>query len=377
MSRLPAFVLACWCFASLAQDSAYARSLVRELTSEKCYGRGYVRGGLDHAAAIILREVRKAAAEPVFGGKYEQPFAHAVNTFPAACRVSVNGRRLKAGTDFIPDAASGPARGTYLIRKKDSVTYESEGLRVQVRRKLTFGASTSQTKGCTLYVQAPAVEIRDGARLKVRLRARHVAKFTSRNIACSVRGQRDDSMVVFSAHYDHLGGLGREAWFPGANDNAGGVAMVLDMLRHATSNRPKFTTVFIFFAAEEAGLLGSKYFVGSRALALDRIRFLVNLDLVGTGDDGIMAVNGSVFEREFELLERLNREGGYLKQVRKRGKAANSDHYWFTEAGVRGFFIYTMGGIAAYHDVFDVERTLPLSEYNDLFALLLRFTAGI
>jgi len=62
--------------------------------------------------------------------------------------------------------------------------------------------------------------------------------------------------------------------------------------------------------------------------------------------------------------------------VKPRGKAANSDHYWFTEKGVPAFFIYTMGGIKAYHDVYDVAATLPLTKYEELRKLLIAFARG-
>jgi hypothetical protein len=62
-----------------------------------------------------------------------------------------------------------------------------------------------------------------------------------------------------------------------------------------------------------------------------------------------------------------------LKVVNARGKAANSDHYHFTQKGVPSFFVYTLGGIKAYHDVFDKAATLPLNEQNDLFTLITRF----
>ncbi|HSU52263.1 MAG TPA: hypothetical protein VLJ41_16770, partial [Segetibacter sp.] len=65
--------------------------------------------------------------------------------------------------------------------------------------------------------------------------------------------------------------------------------------------------------------------------------------------------------------------GKYLVKINARGKAANSDHYWFSEKGVPAFFIYTMGGIKAYHDLYDVAATLPFNEYEDLFKLILGF----
>jgi aminopeptidase YwaD len=100
------------------------------------------------------------------------------------------------------------------------------------------------------------------------------------------------------------------------------------------------------------------------------IRFLINLDLLGTGDEGIMVVNATQYPSDFNLLDSINTSNAWLPAVRKRGKAANSDHYWFSEAGVPAFFIYTLGGITAYHDVKDVAKTLPLTKYDDVFKLI-------
>ena len=95
--------------------------------------------------------------------------------------------------------------------------------------------------------------------------------------------------------------------------------------------------------------------------------------MVGTGDDGIMITNGAVLTSEFDKLNKINSNRNYVKEIKKRGKAQNSDHYWFTEKGVPAFFIYTLGGIKAYHDVDDVEKTLPLTDYGDVFRLLRDF----
>jgi hypothetical protein len=110
---------------------------------------------------------------------------------------------------------------------------------------------------------------------------------------------------------------------------------------------------------------------------LPKIKFLINLDLLGTGDDGIMVVNATEFRPQFEKLKKINDEKLYVKEIKQRGKAKNSDHYWFSENGVPAFFIYTLGGIKAYHDVFDIEKTLPLTDYNDVFKLLVEFTANL
>ena len=86
-----------------------------------------------------------------------------------------------------------------------------------------------------------------------------------------------------------------------------------------------------------------------------------------------MVVNASIFKNQFDKLNKINNIKNYVKQIKQRGKAANSDHYWFTEKGVPSFFIYTMGGISAYHDIYDIEKTLPLTDYIDVCKLFIEF----
>ncbi|MFL5752563.1 MAG: M28 family metallopeptidase, partial [Bacteroidia bacterium] len=142
-------------------------------------------------------------------------------------------------------------------------------------------------------------------------------------------------------------------------------------------NKPKCSIAFICFSAEEAGLLGSEYYVNHPLFPLSKIKFLVNLDLLGTGDEGITVVNATEFKKQFEVLKQINEEKKYLPLVKPRGKAHNSDHYWFSEKGVPCFFIYTMGGIKAYHDVYDLPQTLPLTKFSEVFRLIVDFAAAI
>ncbi len=127
------------------------------------------------------------------------------------------------------------------------------------------------------------------------------------------------------------------------------------------------------FAGEEAGILGSKFYTENPLFPLKKIRFLTNLDLAGTGDEGITIVNATLHKKQFKKIGGINLEKKYLKKVSLRGPAANSDHYFFTQKGVPAFFIYTNGGIKAYHDVYDRSETLPLTEFNDYSQLLIEF----
>lgn len=362
---------------SFSQDTTYTREVIKHLTSKKCFGRGYVNNGLDVAAKYIAGELKANKAEPFFTTGYFQWFDFNVNTFPAKVNVKINNKLLKPGIDYIISPESGTVKGKYTLLKKDSVTYVANNMAlpvsIKIKKKLTYSVATNSVAGCTielLQTSAPA----DIKNMDVTIESKVLTKYINKNICAFIPGKiNNDTMMVFSAHYDHLGGMGKATYFPGANDNASGVSVLLNLVKYYQKNPPKYKTIFIFFAGEEAGLLGSHYFVESKVMDLTKIKFLVNLDLLGTGDDGIMVVNGYTFEKQFALLENINKEKQLLKEIKRRGKASNSDHYWFSEANVPCFFIYTMGGIKAYHDVFDVAKTLPLTDYVDVFKLITEF----
>jgi Zn-dependent M28 family amino/carboxypeptidase len=168
--------------------------------------------------------------------------------------------------------------------------------------------------------------------------------------------------------------MGSDTYFPGGNDNASGTAMLISMAKYFKENPVDYNILFIAFAGEEAGLVGSHYFVEHPLIKLDKIAFLLNLDIMGSGEEGITVVNATLFEKEFKDLQKINEEKQLLTVVKARGPAANSDHYWFTQKGVPAFFIYTMGPNKNYHDVYDTYENLSFVEYNDITSLLVEFT---
>jgi len=200
----------------------------------------------------------------------------------------------------------------------------------------------------------------------------------SQNLIGYIKGQTD-TCIVFSAHYDHLGSMGEGVYFPGAHDNASGTAMVLDIARHYKSLKvkPHYTLIFILFAGEEIGLIGSFYFTENPLFALSKIKFLINIDIVGSGDKGIQVVNGKEFPNQFNILTSINTNKKYLPQIKIRGSAANSDHYPFFVKGVPSFFIYTLGEYKEYHNIYDRADAVPLSGYEGLFRLLLGFVSEL
>lgn len=168
--------------------------------------------------------------------------------------------------------------------------------------------------------------------------------------------------------------MGKRIYFPGGNDNASGTAMLAYLASHFKKYASNFNLVFIAFAGEEVGLLGSEYFVSNPLINLKDIRFLINLDIMGSGEEGITAVNGTLFEKEFLLLQKINKKQKALPIIKKRGPAANSDHFYFTQAGVPAFFIYTMGPNKNYHDINDTYENLTFEAFEKMGRLLIEFT---
>ncbi|MBI1837860.1 MAG: M20/M25/M40 family metallo-hydrolase [Flavobacteriia bacterium] len=238
-------------------------------------------------------------------------------------------------------------------------------------QKFTWSVAQNQLKYPFIQVQDSI--FKDKMSWDIHIEAKFLENYTSRNVIACKKGKKGAKTIIFSAHYDHLGQMGSETYFPGANDNASGTAMLLSMAKYFKENPNDYTIIFIAFAGEEAGLLGSHYFVEHPLIPLEKINFLINLDIMGSGEEGITVVNATKHEKEYEQLVKINEDLKLLTQVKKRGPAANSDHYWFAEKEVPAIFIYTQGPNKNYHDIFDKYEALSFQEYEDIKTLLVKF----
>lgn len=358
-----------------AQDSPYIRQMVDTLTSSFFWGRGYTNDGMHKAATFISNQFTGFGLTPLGGKSFFQDFSYPVNTFPGKMAVSVNGVPLEAGKDFILSPESRGVKASGALTQQDSAHFIDPVNRVVVilQHKLT-GDVSAEAKDYTAILLDDTRFKALPAQVTVDIENEFVKKFKAANVCGYVRGTAmPDSFVFITAHYDHLGGLGRDVYFPGANDNASGASVMLSLARWYAAHPQPYSVGFIAFGGEEAGLIGSKYFTEHPLVPLKNIRFLLNLDLEGTGEEGITVVNATEYTKEFAWMQSINNDGHYLAAVNARGKAANSDHYFFTEKGVPAFYFYTLGGIKAYHDVFDKSATLPLNKVNDICTFIKAF----
>jgi aminopeptidase YwaD len=368
------FILSNYAF---GQDLAYTRNMLNTLTSPAFWGRGYTKNGMGKAADFIENEFKSLGLKPM-QGDFKQSFSFPVNTFPGEMSLKINGKILVPGKDFIIGQASTGLKAIGKFVKQDSIHYVSveNRLILTLQNKLTWSVATKVQGFTEIFVNKTSIQ--NPENFEINVEHLFLPEFKASNICAIITGTKHpDSVVVITAHYDHLGGMGAETYFPGANDNASGVSFLLSLAKFYTKNPQPYTMAFICFGGEEAGILGSKYFTEHPLIPLAQIRFLINLDLVGTGEDGATVVNATQYPKEFALLNKINDNGHFLVKINPRGKAANSDHYFFTEKGVPAFFLYTQGGISAYHDVDDKAETLPFTVYENLFKLFVGFNKAL
>lgn len=174
--------------------------------------------------------------------------------------------------------------------------------------------------------------------------------------------------VIIGAHYDHLGhgedgnGLSKDtAVFNGADDNASGTAAVVELARLLTkADARKNNYLFICFAAEELGLLGSKYFAEHSPIDIPGINYMINLDMVGRLDPATKAltVGGVGTSPSWALLSKLS-EGAFSIKIDSAG-VGPSDHTSFYRKDIPVLFFFT-GSHADYHKPSDDADKLNLA----------------
>lgn len=402
-----------------AQDKKYVMQVVNDLSSEKMHGRGYVKNGVNIAAKYLSKEMKEIGLH-AFEKDYYQNFSYSVNTFPKNTHVALNGKKLQAGYEYMPGPASPKFNGDYKVIMFDSITYNDTLLFIKLAKEQDLSTKflvldftvikdrdirlfyINQMRNNPLnacgYIEKlpnnlmwavrgfqndfPTIKISEEAfpkeveTISLKFKPKLINLFKTSNVVGYLPAKNKNAdYIVFTAHYDHLGRIGKDVYIPGAQDNASGTACVLDLAKYYAKKDLKYNLAFILFSGEEAGLLGSMHYVMNPYFELNKIKAVINLDMVGTGDDGITIVNGGAegYEQLFNCIDSINSEKQYFETLKSRGESANSDHFPFHMLGVKAIFIYSMGGNTFYHNPQDKPETLTLTGYNNLFNLITDF----
>jgi peptidase M28-like protein len=212
---------------------------------------------------------------------------------------------------------------------------------------------------------------------------------TVRNIVGVLRGsdpRRAGEAIVIGAHYDHVGIGGRHSASPertgeihnGADDNASGTAAIIEIARQAALSRSRFprTLVFVAFAGEENGLLGSDFYVHNAALPIENTVAMLNLDMVGRSR-GAVDVSGLETAPSLEADLRAAMQAALPIDVKREGPGAGrSDDSSFISRRVPAINFFT-GFHADYHRPTDDWDKIDVDGTRRVAMLALEFAARI
>lgn len=170
----------------------------------------------------------------------------------AAGFVSISGSPTDTGEDRIPRAAAIPQKVYEALNEKERI----QGVGIH-------------------YLDAVEMVTEGAKKVRLTLLQEEVTR-TSRNVEARIQGSdRADEILTLTAHYDSV------PEGPGAYDNMAGAAIIMEVCRYLKEHQPRRTVEFVWFGAEEKGLLGSRHYIKMHEHELGKHRFNMNVDLAG------------------------------------------------------------------------------------------------
>ena len=245
-------------------------------------------------------------------------------------RSSWTGDRL-----MLPDAGDGPP-------------VELQGWITREGARQAFGLAGLEL--AELYARAARRDfapVATGITVRARMNSR-IRSLSSRNVVAYRPGTSSDDVVVFTAHYDHLGvgpPVDGDSIYNGAYDNASGVALLLEVAEafaELEEGTPR-GAVFLATTAEEAGLLGARHYVRSPLVPLERTLAVINVDganLWGETDD-IVPLGAARSNLRRVVQPRADELGLQILPDPQpaEGSFFRSDHFAFAQAGIPVLYV--------------------------------------
>ena len=413
MKRLFLLILAVITVQLSAQDLVHYKKIVKELSSAKYQGRGYAEDGANKAGKWIAKEFAKVGADEVVC----QPFKLDINTFPGKMKVSIDGKKQIPGVDFTVREFNPSIKGEFKLYYIDMLNYNPEKMFADLATPQYEGAfvvcdfmftykhradfkKLQSKKECSnagmVYTweaplkfykaygetvkEKPVIWVtpdfpKDAKSIKVDMENEFLKDYECFNVIAKVEGKRHDSCYVFTAHYDHLGKLGKKTFYPGAHDNASGTAAIITFAAHYAQHQPEYDMYFIAFSGEDANLRGSEWYAEHPVVPLKQIKYLFNLDMIGDNNPVQYCEVSNEGMPGFALFEKINAEKGYFKALGRSELAENSDHYPFAKRNVPCIFFMNEHGDAFkyYHTVHDTWENAIFTNYEPTFKLIKDF----
>ena len=214
-----------------------------------------------------------------------------------------------------------------------------------------------------------------GCRLNMDVVTRHYPYATTCNVIGVIKGVDTTSSIVLGAHLDHLGNNG--LIFPGALDNASGVALQLAVAKAlaASGIKPEKNIVFAFFGAEERGIKGAIHYLNHPTFPLDKTMCMLNIDMVGNGN-GLSVWGAESFPAVAKIFAQVNDRWLHREfEVTPYERAVSysqADGDEFSKRGIPALYIATTEELKPmyYHDPRDRAETLTPEIMEDAARML-------
>lgn len=396
-----------------AQDMAHYKRVVKELSSAKYQGRGYAEDGANKAGKYLAKEFARVGADEVIC----QPFKLDINTFPGKMDIAIDGKSLIPGEDFTLREFAPGIKGEYKLYYIDTLNYDAQKIFADLALPENEGAfvvcdfmftykhaadfkrmqSKSECANAGLiytweaplkFYKAYGETVREkpilwvkpdfptnAKQIKINIKNEFLKDYECFNVIAKIEGKRHDKCYLFTAHYDHLGKLGKKTFYAGAHDNASGTAAIVTLAAYYAKNQPEYDMYFIAFSGEDANLRGSEWYANNPIAPLSQIKYLINLDMIGDNNPVQYCEVSDPGMKGFELMEQLNGEKRYFTRLNRSELAGNSDHYPFAQRGVPCIFFMNEDGDAFkyYHTIYDTWQNAIFDSYEPTFKLIVDF----
>ncbi|HNW56878.1 MAG TPA: M20/M25/M40 family metallo-hydrolase [Bacteroidales bacterium] len=213
----------------------------------------------------------------------------------------------------------------------------------------------------------------------------------TRNVVMVLPGEDEqlkNEYIIIGAHFDHLGmgGPGSSsratdtvAVHHGADDNASGVAMMLELAEKfaMTKGSHKRSIVCIAFTGEELGLLGSKYFAENPGIDLSKVNAMINLDMVGRlQETNVLQISGVGTSEKLKDIISSENDTSILKLTLSEEGYGPSDHSSFYGKNIPVLF-FTSGAHLDYHTPADTYDKINYQGMVNISSLVYKITSAL
>ncbi len=399
-------------------EPGYAREIEGVLAGPALEGRGTGQVGYTRAAAYVAGKFAEFGLQPAGDdGSFFQEIGARKTTVDAAASklVGPEGFELRLGEGLgvrsVRDSihAEGPVVFVNLVRGGEAIPVEKtegrivvvrssdprawrgvarmkaaallvvsdeqpepyEGFSVGEQRRpamLTLTTSAAAGLAKAVGVELPPADATESMAVTSESRAKLDIQAQSQpmhlpNVAALLKGsdpELSNETIILGSHLDHLGVQGDQTYW-GADDDASGSTALIMVARALARNpvKPKRSILFLAFAAEEAGLLGSSYDVAHPLRPLDTTRAMLQMDMVGRSEENanetaaenakvIHPVGAKRYPKFLEVLQDANRHVGFEFEFDEEGIFGQSDHAAFAAAGIPAILLYD-GDHPDYH----------------------------